>query len=88
MSSISPRKGSLDVIIRSYKSAITRWARQNDYPNFAWQPRFYDHVIMNENSLSRIRTYIRNNPHKWEVDRYFRRHFTDQSIGQPVRIRQ
>ena len=67
-SSISPRKGSLGVIIRSFKSAVTRWARMNGHPNFAWQPRFYDHIIRNEDSLSRIRIYIQNNPLKWEND--------------------
>jgi len=77
MSPISPRQGSLGVIVRSFKSVVTRWARKNDYPNFAWQPRFYDHIIRNENALSRIRTYIQNIPQKWEVDCYFRRHFMD-----------
>jgi REP element-mobilizing transposase RayT len=72
MSSISPQKGSLGVIIRSFKSAVTRWARIHGHPNFAWQPRFYDHIIRNEVALSRIRTYILNNPMKWENDRYFR----------------
>ncbi len=66
MSSISPRKGSLGVIIRSFKSAVTRWARKNAYPNFALQPRFYDHIIRNDDSLSRIRTYIQNNLQDWE----------------------
>ncbi len=71
MSSISPRKGSLGVIVRSYKSAVTRWARKNGHPDFAWQPRFYDHIIRNEDALSRIRSYIQNNPEKWEHDKYF-----------------
>ncbi len=66
MSSISPRKGSLGVIIRSFKSAVTRWARKNAYPNFAWQPRFYDHIIRNDDSLSWIRSYIQNTPQDWE----------------------
>ncbi len=51
--SISPQKGSLGVIIRSFKSAITRWARINGYPNYAWQPRFLDHIIRNEDALYR-----------------------------------
>ncbi|MFA9404307.1 MAG: transposase [Anaerolineales bacterium] len=72
MSSISPRRGSLGVIIRSFKSAVTRWARKNGHPNFAWQPRFYDHIIRNEDALSRIRFYIQINPMKWEHDKYFR----------------
>ena len=71
MSSISPRKGSLGVIVRSYKSAVTHWARKNGNPDFAWQPRFYDHIIRNDASLSRIRTYIQFNPMKWEKDKFF-----------------
>jgi len=77
MSSISPVKGSLGVIVRSFKSAVSRWARKNDYPTFAWQPRFHDHIIRDEDSLARIRTYIQNNLQRWEVDRYFRCHFMD-----------
>jgi REP element-mobilizing transposase RayT len=41
MSTISPRAGSLGVIIRSYKGAVTRWARANGYPHFAWQRGYY-----------------------------------------------
>lgn len=69
MSAISPKPGSLGTIIRSYKSAVTRWCGKNNYPQFAWQPRFYDHIIRNEKSLMAIRQYIYNNPVKWEIDR-------------------
>lgn len=37
--------------------------------DFAWQPRFYDHIIHDQPSLDRIRRYIRDNPPKWETDR-------------------
>ncbi len=69
MSAISPRAGSLGAIIRSYKSAVTRWCRQNGYPEFAWQARFYDHIIRNEKALRNIRQYIFENPLRWERDR-------------------
>jgi len=69
MSIISPKPGSLATIIRSYKSAVTRWCGKNNCPQFAWQPRFYDHIIRNEKSLIAIRQYIYNNPAKWEIDR-------------------
>jgi putative transposase len=65
---ISPQKRSLSVVIRTYKAAATTWVRRNGYINFAWQERFYDHVIRNENDLYRIREYIRNNPRKWILD--------------------
>ena len=69
MSIISPKPGSLSTIIRSYKSAITKYANENHY-NFGWQSRFYDHIIRNEKSLNRIRNYIRNNSQNWENDKF------------------
>ena len=68
MSEISPKKGSLSSIIRSYKSAVTHWCRKNNHDYFAWQPRFYEHIIRDDNSLDNIRNYIKNNPLKWEED--------------------
>ena len=68
MSQISPKPGSLSTIIRSYKSAVKRWAGQNNFPDFAWQPRFYDRVIRNDLELQRIREYIWQNPQQWELD--------------------
>ena len=59
MSSISPKPGSLSTIIRSYKSAVTKNAHQID-PEFAWQSRFYDHVIRNPDTHDRIKQYIHN----------------------------
>lgn len=70
MSSISPRRGSLSVIVRSYKSSVSRWAHRNGHPDFSWQPRFYDHIIRNEASLGRIRRYIHDNLAKWQEDEY------------------
>jgi hypothetical protein len=68
MSEISPKAGSLSVVIRSYKSAVSRWAGLNEYKDFAWQPRFYDHIIRDEKSLNNIRAYISGNPVKWNTD--------------------
>jgi len=69
MSSISPKRSSLGAVIRSYKSAVTQWGHQNGFPDFAWQARFYDHIIRGEQSLNRIRAYIVDNPAKWHLDR-------------------
>ena len=32
--------------------------------DFAWQPRYYDHIIRTRIELYRIRKYIRENPEK------------------------
>jgi REP element-mobilizing transposase RayT len=66
------RKGhNLGNVVGSFKSAVSKWAHQNNFPTFQWQPRFYDHIIRNEKDLHRIRTYIKNNPIKWEIDEYY-----------------
>ncbi len=68
MAIISPKTGSISTVIRSYKSVVTKNARIIN-PDFAWQTRFYDHIIRNEYSLNNIRHYIINNPIKWQGDR-------------------
>ena len=69
LSQISPRPGSLSTIIRSYKSAVTRWCRKNGFADFNWQSRFYEHIVRADGSLTRIQQYIINNPIKWASDR-------------------
>jgi len=64
-------KDSLSLIINQYKGSVTRFAHKNDFEDFRWQPGFYEHIIRNDNDLHRIRTYIRNNPLKWELDEYY-----------------
>ena len=60
---------SLQQIIGSYKNVATKDIRQKVNKDFAWQPSFYDHVTRKEESLEKIREYIKNNPLKWELDR-------------------
>ncbi len=71
MSKLSPNSGSLGAIIRSYKSSVTRWCRQNGDDIFRWQPRFYEYIIRNDKSLKNIRQYITNNPIKWTEDQNY-----------------
>ena len=68
MSKISPQPQSLSVIVGSFKSATSYKCHKQNL-NFAWQSRFYDHIIRNEISLNKIRRYIRNNPQMWYRDR-------------------
>lgn len=63
MSLLSPKSGSLSVVIRSYKSAVTRYARMIDC-DFSWQSGFYDSIICTAGQLARVRKYIENNPLK------------------------
>ncbi len=65
-----PQRKNLASIIRGFKSAVTKHAR-NLNADFRWQSRYYDHIIRNELSYNRIVTYIQQNPLKWQEDRYF-----------------
>ena len=67
-SQISPQSGTLGVIIRAYKSSVTRWCRKNNYDQSIWQRNYYEHIIRNDKELYEIRKYIINNPMKWELD--------------------
>ncbi len=60
-------KKTLSSIVGSYKSAVSRIARKNNF-DFYWQPRFYDHVIRNEKDYQRNAEYIIYNPLNWEND--------------------
>lgn len=63
-SCISPRNKSLPTVVRSYKSAVTRLSRNNNY-NFQWQSRYYERIIRSSSELLQIRRYITNNPKLW-----------------------
>ncbi|HEX6981428.1 MAG TPA: hypothetical protein VF181_01600, partial [Balneolaceae bacterium] len=52
------KSGSISTVIHTYKSSVTRWARKNGYPSFAWQSRFHDHIVRNDESFNRIQNYI------------------------------
>ena len=64
MSSISPKPGSLSVVVRSFKSAVSKYAHRVDN-DFSWQTGFYDTIICTNGQLKRIRKYIIDNPQNW-----------------------
>ncbi len=70
-SKISPKSDTLSVIIRSYKSAVTKKIHDLGLINFQWQKLFYDHIIRNEKSLYKINNYIKYNYLKWKEDEYY-----------------
>lgn len=64
-----PQSKNLASIIRGFKSAVTIHARKIN-PGFAWQSRYYDHIIRDDPSFQRIRNYIINNPKHWYNDKF------------------
>ena len=69
---ITPKSGSVSVIVGSFKSVCTKHIRRA-FPdlNFRWQERFHDHIIRDEKSFERISNYIINNPKNWKEDKFF-----------------
>jgi len=63
------RAGSLGAIVGQIKSTCTKRIWAAGFTDFAWQTRFYDHIVRDEPSLQRIREYIAGNPARWGKDR-------------------
>lgn len=61
---------TLGVILNQYKRICTIHARKI-HAGFAWQSRFHDHIIRNDESFQRISYYIANNPSKWADDKFY-----------------
>ena len=70
MAKISPKPGSISTIIRSYKSVVSKNAREIQ-SNFSWQSRFHDHIIRNNQSFVKIQNYISDNPLNWSKDKFY-----------------
>ena len=67
---------SLSDIMHRFKTLTTKkyigGVQYNQWVRFdkkLWQRSFHDHIIRNDNDLTRIREYIKNNPLKWHLDR-------------------
>lgn len=68
------RAPTLGEIVRIFKAATARQIRLAGLQEFKWQRNYYEHIIRDEESLSRIREYIMTNPLRWELDRENPRH--------------
>jgi putative transposase len=64
-----PQSKNLASIVRGFKIGVTKNARLIN-PDFAWQTRFHDHIIRNDESFHRISEYIINNPGNWSKDQF------------------
>lgn len=56
------KSNTLGSIVAQIKSVCTKRIFTMGYSDFAWQPRFHDHIIRDQQSLHRIQQYIKNNP--------------------------
>ncbi len=65
-----PTSNSIPTIIRGFKSVVTKRINGNrSTPGMpVWQRNYYEHVIRDDDDLSRIREYVINNPASWQED--------------------
>ncbi|MFN3309482.1 MAG: transposase, partial [Anaerolineales bacterium] len=63
------KSNSLGAIIGQFKSVCTKRIWAAGFRHFAWQARFYDHIVRSQSELERIRAYILANPSRWENDK-------------------
>jgi putative transposase len=70
MQEIANQSGWLSVCTGGIKSAVTKYARENNI-DFEWQSRFHDHIVRDTNEMNRIADYIENNVAQWESDCFY-----------------
>lgn len=63
------RTPSLGDVVRGFKARTTRILHRDLDILHVWQRNYYEHVICDDASLSRIRKYTMNNPVHWAFDR-------------------
>ena len=61
--------GSLPVVVRNFKGAVTRRMRERGFDEPVWQRNYHERVIRNERELQAIRQYIIDNPRQWALDK-------------------
>ena len=67
-----PQSGSLGAVIRSYKSAVSKYVNilRNGPGIPVWQRNYHDRIIRNEHELWNVRRYIHDNPQNWSRDEF------------------
>ena len=71
MSAITPKSGSLPVVINQFKRAVTMFARTHKIP-FDWQTRYHDKILKKQIAFDNVRRYIDNNVAKWRTDHFYK----------------
>ena len=65
---ISPKKNTLSVVVRSYKSAVTRLVNPKT-TFFGWQERYHEEIIKDAKHFQSAKYYIKNNIKNWQRDK-------------------
>jgi hypothetical protein len=63
-----PTVGSLSAIVRTYKAAVTRRAKQELDSTTIWQRNYFEHILRDQKDYEHKAAYILANPLNWEQD--------------------
>ena len=63
---------SVGSIVKGFKIGVTKWFRENTDIETVWQRNYYEHIIRNEQDYRTIAQYIRNNPSRWNDDKFYK----------------
>lgn len=66
---INESKGESKGELQFAPTAPTEKIKELDFK--IWQRNYYEHIIRNEQSYERISDYIRNNPKRWNDDKFY-----------------
>ncbi len=85
---IDDRPQSLKSIIGTFKSAVTRLARQEQTltNKELWQRGYFDHIVRSDQALFRLRKYIADNPAQWQLDALNPERFSEGTIPDDIDI--
>jgi len=68
---------SLPEVIHRFKSLTTeryidgvKYSGWPPFPGHLWQRNYWEHIIRNHRVLDAVRRYIKQNPMRWDMDRY------------------
>jgi putative transposase len=71
--SVNEKKPAVSGIVRDFKSYTTKIYNYQHGKELVplWQRGYYDHRIRNEDELKNVREYIKNNPKRWAIDKFY-----------------
>jgi len=76
----SPKIKSISSLMGAYKTTTSKLIRLAGNPHFEWHRSFYDNIVRNQISYSKIDQYITDNPKKWKKD-VFNTEYNKEFVG-------
>jgi len=63
---------TIPLVVKQFKSAVTHQINPKTI-FFAWQSRYHDIIVKNDQEFIKIKNYIINNPTNWQKDKFYKK---------------